>query len=92
VVAKSIEKFPVDTIGLLVFEVTVKREVDTGFSPTLVTVPLPPPPPVLDEIVTFPLAPLSVIPEPATKFTTPVLVTVTMPVLLLAFADIPAPL
>jgi hypothetical protein len=53
VVARSMPMFPEETIGELVTTILL---FDTGASPTLVTVPLPPPlPPPVDEIVTFPL-------------------------------------
>ena len=83
-------KLPVETIGLLVVELTViLLELDN--SPIDVMEPPPPFPPVLAEIVMLPLLPLSVIPVPADKLVTPVFVIVNTPVLELAFADIPSP-
>ena len=66
---------PDDTIGE-----PVTDNLDVGINPTDVTVPPPPLPPPVAEIVTFPLEPLRTILVPAIRFVTPVLVTVTTPV------------
>lgn len=88
--AKSTVKLPFATIGLLVVELTVIL-LALDSNPIDVIVPPPPLPPVLAEIVTLPLLPLRVIPVPADKLVTPVLVIVNTPVLELALVDIPLP-
>ena len=85
-VAKSKAIVPEDTIGLP--ETVSLLEVDT---PTLVTVPPPPPFPVLAEIVILPVVPLNVTPVPAIKRATPVLVIVTVPVVALEVTPIASP-
>jgi hypothetical protein len=84
--AKSILITPLLTIGLLE---TTNREVDTGSSPTLVTVPPLPLPPPDALIVISPVVPDNVTPVPAVKLVTPVFVIVIVFVFASALVSIP---
>jgi len=89
ITARSMLILPDDMTGE---PVVVRRSVDTGVTPTLVTVPPPfPPPPPVDEIVTSPFALLTTMFVPAMMFVTPELVIDTMPVDELALTFIPLP-
>jgi hypothetical protein len=86
--AKSIDITPLLIIGLLV---TTSLVEDTGATPTLVTVPPEPLPPPVELIVIAPEFPVKIIPVPAFRLVTPVLLIVTVFVFESGVVEMPVP-